>query len=99
VSYDWTDKQPTAPFSTQTFPDGTTNEPGVLLPSYGLLNATLEWKNVLQMPLDISVFGTNIANKAYLISNSGVFQTIGTQAVIYGEPRMFGVRLKYHFGG
>jgi iron complex outermembrane recepter protein len=99
ASYDWTDKQPTAPFSTETFPDGTTNEPGVLLPSYGLLNATVEWKNFLGMPLDLSVFGTNIANRTYLISNSGVYQTIGTQAVMYGEPRMFGVRLKYRFGG
>lgn len=99
VSYAWTDKQPTAPFSTETFPDGTTNEPGVLLPSYGLLNATLEWKNFFAMPLDISVFGTNIANKTYLISNTGVYQTIGAQGVIYGEPRMFGVRLKYRFGG
>jgi iron complex outermembrane recepter protein len=98
VSYDWTDKQPTAPFSTETFPDGTTNEPGVLLPSYGLLNATLEWKNFLNMPLDLSVFGTNIANRTYLISNSGVYQTIGAQAVMYGEPRMFGLRLKYRFG-
>ncbi len=99
VSYAWTDKQPTAPFSTETFPDGTTNEPGVLLPSYGLLNATLEWKNFFAMPVDISVFGTNIANKTYLISNTGVYQTIGAQGVIYGEPRMFGVRLKYRFGG
>jgi iron complex outermembrane receptor protein len=99
LSYDWTDAQPTAPFSTQNFADGTLNEPGVLLPSYGLLNASAEWKNFLGMPLDLSVFATNLTNKAYQISNSGVYQTIGTQAVIYGEPRMVGVRLKYRFGG
>ena len=97
VAYDWTDKQYTAPFSTETFPDGTLNEPGVLLPSYGLLNATIEWKNFLGKPIDLSVFGTNIANKAYLISNSGIYQSIGTQAVIYGEPRMIGARIKYSF--
>jgi len=45
------------------------------------------------------VFGTNLANKLYLISNSGIYQSIGSQGVIYGEPRMFGVRLKYSFGG
>jgi len=98
ASYDWTDKQATAPFSTETFPDGTVNEPGVLLPSYGLLNGTIEWKNLLGMPLDLSVFGTNIANRTYRISNSGIYQSIGVQAVIYGEPRMFGMRLKYSFG-
>ena len=99
VSYSWTDKQPTAPFSTETFPDGTVNEPGVLLPSYGLLNATLDWKNVMGAPVDISLFGTNIANKSYVITNTGTFQTIGAQTQMYGEPRMFGVRLKYRFGG
>ncbi|ABP64572.1 TonB-dependent receptor (plasmid) [Novosphingobium aromaticivorans DSM 12444] len=99
VSYNWTDKQPTAPFSTETFPDGTVNEPGVLLPSYGLLNANLDWKNVMGAPVDVSLFATNITKKNYLISNTGVFQTIGAQTVMYGEPRMFGVRLKYSFGG
>lgn len=97
ASYSWTDKQATAPFSTETFPDGTVNEPGVLLPSYGLLNATIEWKKVLGSPVDLTLFGTNLANKAYEISNSGVYQTIGAQAVIYGEPRMFGGRIKFSF--
>jgi iron complex outermembrane receptor protein len=98
ASYSWTDKQPTAPFSTETFKDGTPFEPGVLLPSYGLLSATLEWKNFFNMPLDLSVFGTNIGNKVYRISNTGVYQSIGAQGVIYGEPRMFGIRAKYRFG-
>lgn len=98
LSYNWTDKQPTAPFSTERFPDGTINEPGVLLPSYGLLNATLDWKGVMGAPVDLSLFATNITKKNYIISNTGIFQTIGAQSVIYGEPRMFGVRLRYSFG-
>lgn len=98
LSYNWTDKQPTAPFSTEFFPDGTVNEPGVLLPSYGLLNATIDWKGVLGSPVDLSLFATNITKKNYIISNTGIFQTIGAQSVIYGEPRMFGLRLRYSFG-
>jgi len=98
MSYNWTDAQPTAPFSTETFPDGTVNEPGVLLPSYGLLNATIDWKGVMGMPVDLSLFATNITKKNYIISNTGIFQTIGAQSVIYGEPRMFGLRLRYSFG-
>jgi iron complex outermembrane receptor protein len=98
MSYSWTDKQPTAPLSTETFPDGTINEPGVLLPSYGLLNATLDWKNVAGSPVDVSLFATNITKKKYIISNTGTFQSIGAQSVMYGEPRMFGIRLKYSFG-
>ncbi|MEO0030244.1 MAG: hypothetical protein RIS94_2 [Pseudomonadota bacterium] len=99
MSYSWTDKQPTAPLSTETFPDGTLNEPGVLLPSFGLLNATLDWKGIGGSPVDVSLFATNITKKNYIISNTGTFQTIGAQSVMYGEPRMFGIRLKYSFGG
>ena len=98
VNYSWTDKQPTAPLSTETFPDGTINEPGVLLPSYGLLNATLDWKNVAGSPVDVSLFATNITKKKYIISNTGTFQSIGAQSVMYGEPRMFGIRFRYSFG-
>ncbi len=99
VSYNWTDAQETAPFSTERFPDGTINEPGVRLPSFGLLNATLDWRGVMGAPVDLSLFATNLTNKNYLISNTGIFQTIGAQSVIYGEPRMFGVRMRYSFGG
>ena len=98
MSYSWSDKQPTAPLSVETFPNGTPLEPGVLLPSFGLLNATLDWKNVMGQPFDISLFGTNIANKSYIITNTGVYQSIGAQSVMYGEPRMYGVRLRVHFG-
>lgn len=97
VSYNWTDKQFTAPFSLELFPDGTPNEPGVLLPSFGLLNVSLDWRNFLGSDLDASLFATNLTDETYLISNTGVFQTIGAQAVIFGEPRMFGARLRYNF--
>ena len=45
---------------------------------------------------------TNATNKLYRISNSNVYQATGGllyQATLYGEPRMFGARLKYRFGG
>ncbi len=99
VNYSWTDKQETAPGSLQEF-KGTTNEwePGVRLPSYGLLSVSLDWKSIMGTGLDASIFGTNMTNKQYVISNSGVFNSVGAQGVIYGEPRMYGLRLKYNFG-
>ncbi|WP_226016581.1 TonB-dependent receptor plug domain-containing protein [Novosphingobium sp. FKTRR1] len=99
VSYNWTDAQDTAPLSTETFPDGTVNEPGVRLPSFGILNVSIDWKNALGSGLDVSVFGTNLTDKEYATSNTGTFQTIGGQTKIFGEPRMYGVRLRYSFGG
>ena len=47
---------------------------------------------------DVSLFATNITKKKYIISNTGTFQSIGAQSVMYGEPRMFGIRFRYSFG-
>ena len=99
ATYNWSDAQETAPFSEETFPDGAVFEPGVRLPSFGVLNASLDWKNALNSGLDASLFGTNLTNETYRISNSGVYNQVGVQSVIYGEPRMYGFRLRYSFGG
>ena len=98
VNYSWSDKQHTAPLSVERFPNGSLMEPGVVLGSYGLLNATLDWKNALDSGLDVTLFGTNLTNKQYAISNTGTYQTIGGWSQIFGEPRMYGIRLRYSFG-
>lgn len=98
VNYAWRDKQHTSPANLATFPNGDVWEPGVVLASYGVLSANLTWKNFLQSGLEVSAFGTNLTNKTYKISNSGTYNSSGTQAVMYGEPRMYGIRLKYAFG-
>ncbi len=99
ANYSYTAAQETAPFSTETFPNGDIFEPGVRLPSFGLLNASIDWKNALGSKLDLTLFGTNLTKKFYAISNTGVYQTIGAQTQLYGEPRMYGLRLRYSFGG
>lgn len=99
VSYNFTDTQETAPFSEERFADGTLFEPGVRLPSFGLFNASIDWKNALGSGLDATLFGTNLTNEEYVISNTGIYQSIGAQSQIYGEPRMYGLRLRYNFGG
>lgn len=99
VNYAWTDSRHQSGPSLEKFP-GTniTWEPGSSLASYGLLNASLDWKGALGSNVDVSLFGTNLTNKTYAISNSGVYNSVGSQSQIFGEPRMYGVRLKYAFG-
>lgn len=98
VNYAWRDKQHTSPNNLEKFPNGEVWEPGVVLPSYGVMSANLTWKDFLQSGLEVSAFGTNLTNKTYKISNGGTFNSVGAQTVMYGEPRMYGVRLKYAFG-
>jgi iron complex outermembrane receptor protein len=76
-------------------------QPGSVIKPYGLLSASLDWREVMGSKFDIGVFGTNLTNKLYSTSNSDVYQGGGLLywAAIYGEPRMYGVRAKFHFGG
>lgn len=99
ASYSWNDKQATSAESLEKFVGSNVIwEPGVVLPAYGTLNASLTWKDFMQSGLELSVFGTNLTNKTYRISNAGVYNSSGVHSEIYGEPRMYGMRLKYAFG-
>jgi iron complex outermembrane receptor protein len=66
-------------------------------PSYGILNARLEWRNVMQSRVDLAVFGTNLTDKVYVLGGYPIAQ-LGFDSAVYGEPRMYGVSLKMHFG-
>ena len=77
-----------------------TNTPGIVesIPSYGLVNARVEWANVMRKGVDLSVFATNLADKDYVLGSYPITQ-LGFVSLLYGEPRMVGVSLKVHFGG
>lgn len=97
VNYSHVSSQNTSPLTPQSI-GGISVEPGVLIEGYGLLNASATLRNVAGTGFDLSVFGTNLTNKLYRVSNSGVYQTLATWTNLYGEPRMFGMRLRYRFG-
>jgi len=63
-----------------------------------LLSLNLNWANVGGMPIDLALFGTNVTNRKYRVAASNSLATLGADYAILGEPRMYGVRLKYRFG-
>jgi iron complex outermembrane receptor protein len=71
------------------------------LPSLNLVDMNGTWANVFGLPVDLSAFVTNLTNKKYLAFvaglGGGTFTNFETAQV--GEPRMFGFRAKYRFGG
>jgi iron complex outermembrane receptor protein len=71
--------------------------PGSYVPSYGLLGLRGDWEKVNGSGLTASVFVTNLADKVYRVANEDLFTTIGTSTTTYGEPRMYGVTLKFQF--
>jgi iron complex outermembrane receptor protein len=93
MTYAWTDRR----YGAQTtLPE---SEPGAWLPSYGLLNGSLHWNHVFGSAFDLLLWGTNLTNEQYRISNSSVWNLTFFRASIYSEPRMVGLQLGYRFGG
>ncbi len=72
-------------------------QPGTYFPSFGLLNVTADWNAVFRSRFDLGLFVTNATNRIYQISTTGVFTSIGMASNMYGEPRMYGLRLRYNW--
>lgn len=71
---------------------------GEKLKAFGTLSLSLDWRNVAGSGLDVGFYGTNLTNKLYRVSNSNTYSSQLYNSTMYGEPRMYGVRLRYAFG-
>lgn len=69
-----------------------------LLSATNLLTLNANWTDVAGAPIDLAVFATNVTNRKYRVAASNSLATLGGDYAILGEPRMYGVRLKYRFG-
>ncbi len=83
------------------FSTAQTNEAEVqYLPGYGYLNASVALKDIGGKPIDVELFGTNLTNALYATGLLDQYNTpSGIVTYTYAPPRMFGVRVKYRFGG
>ncbi|HLG89302.1 MAG TPA: TonB-dependent receptor [Alphaproteobacteria bacterium] len=70
---------------------------GAVQAPYGLVNMRLDWNNVAGYPVDAAFFMTNVLDRLYQAGNFPTLETLGYYASVYGEPRMFGVQLRYHW--
>lgn len=65
---------------------------------YGTLDARVEWNDAIAKGVDLAVFGTNLTNKDYLVGGYSVATDLGSDAILAGEPRMYGMSIRYRFG-
>jgi len=70
---------------------------GAVQAPYGLVNVRLDWNNAGGYPVDAAFFVTNLLDRLYQAGNFPTLETLGYYASVYGEPRMFGVQLRYHW--
>jgi iron complex outermembrane receptor protein len=76
--------------NTSSLPAHQTIEPE------NLLNMNLNWSNVAGAPLDLSLFVTNLTDEKFYTYYIG--SSFGWEAGMLNEPRMYGVRLRFHWG-
>jgi outer membrane receptor protein involved in Fe transport len=76
----------------------TSASPFAELDSYTTLNLSLNWNSVFELPLDLSLFGTNVLDEEYFTYVQGGYNSLGVESASTGQPRMYGLRLKYRFG-
>jgi iron complex outermembrane receptor protein len=79
------------------FFDAPSVQPYDYIDGYGLLNARLDWNHIFQTALDASLFVTNVTDKVYRVGQYNDLVTNGYITSFYGEPRMWGVQLRYRF--
>jgi iron complex outermembrane recepter protein len=69
------------------------------LPAYGVLNASLELRNVGGSGIDIGAFATNLTNVTRPVGVADFYASgAGVVGLTYTEPRMYGFRIAYRFG-
>jgi iron complex outermembrane receptor protein len=66
---------------------------------YSLVNFGVAWKNFARTPVDVELFMTNAFDKKAIAAGQVFYYSAGTADASYIEPRMFGLRLRYSFGG
>jgi iron complex outermembrane receptor protein len=64
-----------------------------------ILNLNMSWNSVAGLPIDASVFATNVTDKKYynFIAGLGGLTGAGNEFATVGEPRMYGGRIRYRF--
>ncbi len=63
------------------------------------LDLRLDWRNLGGRPVDIAVYGDNVTNSRHLTIVNDLTSVVGVASAQYSEPAMYGVELRYHFGG
>jgi iron complex outermembrane recepter protein len=74
-----------------------TVSPGTSIPGYSLLNFRFDWHNIAQSKLSVGAFVKNATDKGYYVGGLAQGAAFGSNSVLPGVPRMYGMELNYKF--
>jgi len=67
-------------------------------PSFERINLRADWKNIRGSNVSGAIFVNNLTDANYKLTAIPQLHSLGTSVSIYGEPRTYGVMLRYAFG-
>lgn len=87
-------------FHTDHYSPSDAYAPEQEVQGYGLVNARADWKGLFGSSFDAGIFVDNLLDKEYLTPFSDLYtvSSIGVIARVPGEPRTYGLELRYRFG-
>jgi iron complex outermembrane receptor protein len=62
-----------------------------------LLNLNLNWNSIMQSPVDLSLFATNVTGQKYYTFVAGLGTNLGFETASIGPPTMVGLRVKIRY--
>ncbi len=99
IDESWGDLSLTTDWAYQThYLTSTDNAPGAA-PTHHLINLSVDWTDMLGQPIDGDFFMTNVTNATFVLGNFALWNNQGFVSKVYNEPREWGFRVKYRFGG
>ena len=70
-----------------------------VMPSSDLVNLNFDWKSIGGTDIDLAAFVTNLTNEKFPVNVAGNWNSNGYESHVPNVPRMYGMRVKFRFGG
>lgn len=92
-------------YQTRTYAEDTTNFDPVtqtiisrsILPGYGTINARLDFEQIGERGIDLSLWVKNLTKEEYYTAGFDSYTSTGNVVRLLGTPRTFGASLRYEF--
>jgi iron complex outermembrane receptor protein len=72
---------------------------GTNVGGYARIDLRADWRNINGTGVSAAAFVRNATNKNYITgTNNQLTSQFGVATYLYGQPRFFGIELRYDFG-
>lgn len=80
-------------------PAVTASALGANIDGYTRVDLRLDWREAMGSPVSVAAYLRNAFDEEYVVGSNNQLSTLfGFGSLTYGQPRMFGIELRYEFG-